>query len=546
MKTLLFWTTLMRAASVFLVFAFAGARNSLQAAEFFVDPLHGSMDGDGSRENPWRTLQEVVEAKLIETQKIAEHPYREGVPLIFVNKGAPVRAGDTLYLLDGYHGEFSLRGAYNDRPIVIQALEGHLPRVARVKLQAASSWVFRGLSISTSHAPEPFQVQLVDIENHNWHGESRAIVIENCEIFSVEDVSGWSEEDWLAKSCSAIAVEGDDCLVLNNRIRNVRFGISTTGARALVSGNRITNFAGDGMRGLGDYSVFEYNTVENAFKIDANHDDGFQSWSVGEGGVGTGEVRGVVLRGNTFINTRDPEQPLQTSFQGIGCFDGMYVDWVIENNVVSVNHWHGITLMGAENCIVRNNTVIDMFEGRPGPSWIRIVAHKNGTASSGNIVSSNIAHSFTIDEGSSVESGNLVVTSPEEFFVDAKNFDFRLSARSPAIDSGDGIQAVETDFTKRPRDAKPDSGAYEFFGGAVRGSLDCEIQGEAFRAKWEVESEDFQEGFAIERSIDLVNWVPVSGDAVERDLQERTFSVGLSPDKPMFFRFVGRVVDSVE
>ena len=37
----------------------------------------------------------------------------------------------------------------------------------------------------------------------------------------------------------------------------------------------------------------------------------------------------------------------------------MFVDWVIENNVVIVDHWHGITLGGARNCRIVNNTVID-------------------------------------------------------------------------------------------------------------------------------------------------------------------------------------------
>ena len=50
-----------------------------------------------------------------------------------------------------------------------------------------------------------------------------------------------------------------------------------------------------------------------------------------------------MLRGNLFINFENPNQPLKGTLQGIGCFDGFFVDWVVENNVVVTNHWHGIS-----------------------------------------------------------------------------------------------------------------------------------------------------------------------------------------------------------
>ena len=54
-----------------------------------------------------------------------------------------------------------------------------------------------------------------------------------------------------------------------------------------------------------------------------------------------------------------PQQPHRGALQGIGCFDGMFVDWIIENNVIIVDHYHGITLGGARGCRIVNNTVID-------------------------------------------------------------------------------------------------------------------------------------------------------------------------------------------
>lgn len=66
------------------------------SADFYVDPVNGSDAGDGSAANPWRTLQAVLQANLIETRNWESLPYQPGLDLITVNAGAPVRAGDTL------------------------------------------------------------------------------------------------------------------------------------------------------------------------------------------------------------------------------------------------------------------------------------------------------------------------------------------------------------------------------------------------------------------------------------------------------------------
>ena len=184
--------------------------------------------------------------------------------------------------------------------------------------------------------------------------------MEQCRAQSVQDASGWTVEDWNSLACNGIQVDGRNMTVRNCILRNVDFGISVTAADSMIEGNTVENFAGDGMRGLGDNTTFQYNTVKNCYDVNRNHDDGFQSWSRGEDGrVGRGEVRGIVLRGNTIINFEDPGQPYRGTLQGIGCFDGMFVDWVVENNVVITDHFHGITLSGARNCRIVNNTVID-------------------------------------------------------------------------------------------------------------------------------------------------------------------------------------------
>ena len=45
---------------------------------YYVDPVNGSMEGDGSRDNPWSTMQEVMEQDLIESREYSDHPWTEG------------------------------------------------------------------------------------------------------------------------------------------------------------------------------------------------------------------------------------------------------------------------------------------------------------------------------------------------------------------------------------------------------------------------------------------------------------------------------------
>ncbi len=133
-----------------------------------------------------------------------------GATLVVVNPGAPVAAGDTLWLRSGYHGELFLRGAYNAAPITVAAAPGELPRLRRVWLSAAQNWIVRGLSISPSHAPGPLtQDTMVFVENHGWHGPSWDIEIADCDLFTVDDASSWGENEWVNDAASAFRIDGD-------------------------------------------------------------------------------------------------------------------------------------------------------------------------------------------------------------------------------------------------------------------------------------------------------------------------------------------------
>ncbi len=436
-----------------------------ESADYYIDPQKGAPGNDGSADRPWMSLQQVIDTGLVESRDWDSLPWNEEGKLTPKNPSAPIKAGDTIWLRSGDYGGLTIRGFYNKDFITIAALPGNTPRFQAIQLQSSSYWALRGLHVGPERAADTKPGTLVRLASDRRRGPIHHILVEECVLQSARDTSSWSARDWNTRAWNGVEADGTRIILRGNRLKNVNFGISVMGSHALVEQNIIENFAGDGLRGLGDYGVFQYNLVKNCYDVNGNHDDGFQSWSRGSRGVGTGEVRGIVLRGNTIINYEDPEQPHRGTLQGIGCFDGTYVDWIIENNVVVVDHFHGITLVGARGCRIVNNTVIDPNNDRPGPPWISIVDHKNGTPSSGCTIRNNLAPALNVDPGEGmVLDHNLLVREPAKFFRVPSHHDLRLIDGSPAIDTGhrDLAPPVDITGTPRPQGKSVDVGAYEY------------------------------------------------------------------------------------
>lgn len=424
----------------FLILAAAALPAS--ANDYYLAATGGSLSNPGTQASPFPNLQAVAAS----TKTFA--------------------AGDVLILMAGHHGSPNLTKA-NSGFVTIRPQSG--ARATLKKLSFGSSarfWQVQKLEISPETAPTYAADTLI-----NMAGASD-LIIEDCLGYSVMEAHGWTKDNWNTLPCDAVYMSGSRNIVRRNVFRNIDFGIAVDrpGTQNLVQSNVIDTFNGDGLRGLADFCTFEYNTVKNCVATNDNHDDGFQSWSNGPGGVGTGVVKGVVLRGNIIINYEDPNLPFPGELQGIGCFDGFFEDWVVENNVVLVDHWHGISFYGARNCKFVNNTVVDINNTGAGPSWLMVTAHKDGTASTGNIVRNNLVSDLALDAGSSTASNNIETTNYSAFFVNWAAHDVRLKAGSAAIDAGTSVDAPAIDILQaaRPADGNGDGkvawdvGAYEY------------------------------------------------------------------------------------
>lgn len=370
-----------------------------RGASFYCDPQRGSGQGDGSAARPWRTIEEVLAAGLVQLREANGQPR---------NPHAPVKPGDTIFLRSGWHGVIRIPRGYNDKPITIAADKGHRPQVGWVQIGEGRHWVVRGLVVSPSLAPSP----LSRLPHHlvmlgeRGNDQSSGLVVEECFVYSALDTSHWTGEDWVKKPSSGIWLgrHGSKHVARNNYVLNTRFGISLCAPECLCEGNVVANFSADGIRVTRDGQVVQYNVVKNNFvgqkDGDGNHDDGIQAFLFN---VGTGTLRGVTIRGNIIIERDSDGLPWRNPLQGIGFFDGPLVNFTVEDNVVCVGHWHGITLDDAQGSTLRGNVCYSRWPGRMRP-WIMLGQKKNQAR--GNTVRDNLAHTFSFKADPEVQADN--------------------------------------------------------------------------------------------------------------------------------------------
>jgi len=217
----------------------------------------------------------------------------------------------------------------------------------------------------------------------------------------------------------------------------------------------------------GDTVIIEGNNIYN------NPGGGI---TVYPGPVHNAVIRNNVIHHNNWMaNSNVPGIQLSPvldhpTANGNGVIDGTQ----IYNNVVHSNCVNqptgskpcgGIEISnGATNTKVWNNTVY----GNKGYG-IRVASGSNGptvnTVVQNNIVFENASGQIMNTGVDSIITHNLT-TDPK--FVKVETFDFRLQARSPAIDAGTDLNMVSVDIknVSRPQGAAYDIGAYE---GSVSG-----------------------------------------------------------------------------
>jgi len=405
------------------------------AATYYVAPQGAkiSTTADGSQAKPWASIGSAI--------KVA-------------------KGGDSILLMDGVHGGITLYNVSFESPVTIRSMNGKKARVEWIVMTGETrNFVFRAISVWPSSLEAVKRPTLVETGD-----DVSDVHFDDLDIRSGSDASDyptWSLEQWNKRKFNAVLTRGPRTQITNSKITGIGFGIQTSGDDSIIANNTVSGFSGDGLRALGQKNTVRDNMVTDCVQINGNHADGFQSWQR------TTPVDGLVVDGNTILEwSNKKSSPLRCKLQGIGLFDGFYDNLVIQNNVVSVSAYHGISVYGARHAKIVNNTVVSI-SGNPAKfPWLAVFPHKNKTPSTDVVVANNLAMAF---RGTSspvnrvLSADNSVITYPASSFRNVVTFDYVPKAASGFIDTGEMLNAPKKDIlgTSRPSGKGPDRGAFE-------------------------------------------------------------------------------------
>jgi len=452
-----------------IILALAATSN---AAEFYVDPVNGSMDNDGSKANPWSTMEEVWRQNKIRTQAWIS-PWSESAGLIEKNASAPVQPGDTIYLMTGNHGDLSIKSAINTDWIYVKAYAGETPRFNSIYMRAGAKWVFDGLHIGWEYGSNT-PTHLFSIDDSDLRGPSSDIVIRKCTLSQTSvNTASWTQAEWENISANGIYIsEGgtvaktSKVLIEENNISNVNRGILVNGNDITIKGNAIAWFISDGIRvGTSDTILVECNTIKEAVSINGVHHDCIQAYSTHDSTT-ISHMTNITVSKNTCINTEDDSRNFIGVLQCVGLFDGLYDGLKVENNLCVVNAYHCLGIYGARGASIANNTCAINVKGHPDvteSAGIIMGATNAGTHGSDNVVINNFASHIIDDNGGLTRSeSNITGYTPTDHFQSTTTINYNLIPASTAVNTGATIGAPTIDISEHERDTNPDVGAYEY------------------------------------------------------------------------------------
>ena len=458
---------------------------------YYVDPQKGSMAGDGSRQHPWRTLEEVFD---VHNHLIANAAtvWIKGEGLIKPKLDAPIKSGDYIELMSGDHGRVSMQGYFGQKPVLagynnsqfitIEAAPGQLPVIESLRILGAGKWRFKRIIFEKGPislvAEKPFTTtsRTGDYNLAILTGPNHDIVFDENVFRTQADVSKWTVKDWLYKRASGISNAAPTrCLsISNNKFYNIGFAIGVQRANTvLIKDNTIDMFADDGIDYGSDNMVIEGNTITNSI----DDGDGFHRDAMQGQPLGQIPVTNVTIRNNTVIN-QTKELIAPANLQGIDTFDGVWRDVTVTNNIVATNAYHGIAYAGVDGIKIINNTVIGT--NNKVITWITVGPSKNKRPSQNVIVRNNIATFFVVNPADNFDHNMMASLSsdavkkfkpsshiiadqqPQAIFQKYNNsffsYNFKLTP-SRAIGTGSPVDAPRYGREGALRGSPPDLGA---------------------------------------------------------------------------------------
>ena len=290
---------------------------------FYVDPVRGAKDNDGSEAKPWRTLAEVLDPNnhLVATRTYGRRTLDGALPTVPINPNGPIRPGDTIVLMSGDHGTVDVSKYVNQNFISVVAGPGQTPLVRSLRLVSSSHWLFRGIKFQGQRPEKDFYGPMVGVGMNDYFGPADNIVFTDDFFSTADQTEGWSPGDWVNKPYKTGFLTYARCTTLiGNHFFNLRdaIGIAPSAEDSLVQGNLIEDFGNDGIDTTASNVVIRGNHIRSSRHSPAEplHPDAIQGWTA-PGATN----RNVVINSNWVVNLNPAED---NAMQGISIFDGQW------------------------------------------------------------------------------------------------------------------------------------------------------------------------------------------------------------------------------
>ena len=345
---------------------------------------------------------------------------------------------------------------------------------------------------------------LVAVNDQGASYPTSNIVFQNMKISSQDDVTGWTQAQWVANAGFGFVAHGTaggvntKCITMTgSHISNIRWGAALTANQTLFSGNEIDHFGDDGIDyGASELTITKNYVHDNLDIADGNHNDAMQ-------GV-IGNYQYVLIDGNTIIRQTDPNLPFPIGLQGIDAFDGDWTYLHVTNNVVITSACWGIAFSSVHGGMIANNTVVNdnllpaskicqpavsvgdkTHEGSSSNAvavrnnLANVVSvynldanveadHNVGMATAGAVFGTyvNGVAAFYGSPGTYWNSNIIAAGGPAAEFVDFNpstlTYNVKLKAGAPAIGAGLATGAPTVDILGDPRTVPYTAGAYAY------------------------------------------------------------------------------------
>lgn len=405
------------------------------AETYFVDPMAAD-GGQGTQTAPWPSINSALLSGVL-------------------------RGGDRVVLATGEYGEVRLTGARFQSPVEFSANPGDAAHFTGIEIENSQNIHFRHIQVW------PERLMQDDPSLVIVNSDSPDIEFSDVDLRSTRDAQDyriWDPDLWLRYQVSGFLMLGPRNAVRDSTVTGIRFGIAITGDGSEITNNRVEGFSGDALRVLGNDSKLIGNHVSNCVKVDGNHDDGIQGWTAGpDGTIDGGVIFNLQIEDNVINEwVGNTTHPFVCDLQGIWLTRSMQ-GLIIRNNAVSVSAYHGISVGGASQTLIVNNTVVNSRAPSAKAPWIGIF-QPNDPASV--IVANNVAAVFNVNGGVDFQSSgraNFAVVDPSQQLRAPFSGDLRPAPGSQLINAGNATFAPPADLDGTPRTlgGAPDVGAYE-------------------------------------------------------------------------------------